>query len=112
MAAPPRALLQRAARLVGGELPRRLLEVGERLELGVERGRGGGEAVELADERGGLGVRGGAAAAPPLPLLVVTGFTFLDDDDDDDDVAMDSTLCTSGSATMASKSNKRFTQKG
>jgi hypothetical protein len=50
-----------------------------------------------------------AAAAPPLPLLVVTGFTFLDDDDD---VAMDSTLCTSGSATMASKSNKRFTQKG
>jgi hypothetical protein len=41
--------------LVGRELPHRLLQLGERLELHIEPSCGGGEAVELADECGGQG---------------------------------------------------------
>nr|ACN35744.1 unknown [Zea mays] len=39
-----------------------------------------------------------AAAAPPLLALAAAGRAFLEEEDDD--VAMESTLCTSGSATM------------
>jgi hypothetical protein len=52
MATPPRALLERVAGLVGGRPPRRRLELGERVKLGVERG---GDAVEPAHERHGVG---------------------------------------------------------
>jgi hypothetical protein len=54
----PRALLERAAGLVGGRPPRRLLELGERVELGVERDGGGGDAVAPAHERHGVGAGG------------------------------------------------------
>ncbi|KAF7075500.1 hypothetical protein CFC21_080274 [Triticum aestivum] len=58
LAPPAGALQERAAGLVGGELAGRLLEVGERVQLGVERGRGRREAVELPEERR-LGLRRG-----------------------------------------------------
>ncbi|KAF7068502.1 hypothetical protein CFC21_074250 [Triticum aestivum] len=58
LAPPAGALQERAAGLVGGELAGRLLEVGERVQLGVERGRGGREAVELPEELR-LGLRRG-----------------------------------------------------
>ena len=61
MASPVRALLECAACLIGGELPCRLLELGERLKLGVERGGGGAETDKLAHKRGGFGGRGDRA---------------------------------------------------
>ena len=78
MVSPVHALLECATGLISGELPCRLLELSERLKLGLERGGGSAETDKLAHERGGFGRRhrarqGGGAAGEEVGEDVVEG---------------------------------------